>query len=140
MQDQRLESMEHVMSLGIQVDIDSDRTLCLNCEGMNSMMKILDESLRIRINSNWFCTIIAELSSVLMKLIRIWWILKFWKRLGFLLWMFLKVFLGILVFDLWWSERELETCYWWVLLSWPAPNGSVMIGPLYRWHVLYLGQ
>jgi hypothetical protein len=31
-----------------------DRTMCLNCEGTNSVMKVLDESLRVRDNFDWF--------------------------------------------------------------------------------------
>jgi hypothetical protein len=117
-----------------------DRTLCLNCKGTNSMMKILDESLRIRINLNWFCTIIAELSFALMKIDMILMNFEVLETVRVSVMNVLEgFFLEILVFDLWWSERELGTCFlvifWWVGMFWLILLLHWMMWPIYSWHV-----
>jgi hypothetical protein len=99
--------------------------LRLNCEGTNSVMKILDESLRIRVNSNchWWvllcnCWIWASYNEIDEDW---WWI---GVNLCLLRWFqWLKKFVRVL---LWWRvgawKGRIVTV---LLMSWPKVNGSV---------------
>jgi hypothetical protein len=103
-----------------------------------------EDSWRISENSWWFepilhnaCWIVSCIDEFAMNLDEFF---KFWNQLGFLLWMFLKLFLEILVFDLFWSERELETCFFdfgWVGAFWMAWQ---WLGAFYRLPSVLLDQ